>query len=130
LKDAGDNSSAHEAAIASLLRTRTIRGAAKACGISEPTLYRLLREPEFKASYRAARRELVEHTLAQLQQDGADATAALREIVKNKQSPASVRVAAARVILEQGIKAVEMIDLQERIERLEETISAKGAQKR
>jgi hypothetical protein len=69
--------------------------------------------------YRAARRELVENTITQLQRDGADAALALRQIVKDKKAPASVRVAAARVILEQGIKAVELVDLSERIDRLE-----------
>lgn len=119
----------HDAAISALLSTRTVRGAAKKCKLSEPTLYRLLQSPEFKTKYRAARRELVENTIAQLQQDGTDAVTALREIVKNKKAPASVRVSAARVILEQGIKAVELVDLVERVERLEE-VSQKGAGKR
>jgi hypothetical protein len=41
-------------------------------------------------------------------------------------------VAAARAILEQSIGAVEMIDLQERIQRLEQTLEAreKGKVKR
>ncbi len=118
--DESDNSEAkHETVIVALLTTRTVRDAAKKCALSEPTLYRLLQLPEFKVKYRAARRELVENTITQLQRDGADAALALRQIVKDKKAPASVRVAAARVILEQGIKAVELVDLSERIDRLE-----------
>ncbi len=125
--DESDNSKAnHAPAIAALLSTRTVRGAAAKCKLSEPTLYRLLQDQGFKAKYRAARRELVENTITQLQRDGADAAAALREIVKDKQTAASVRVSAARVILETGIKAVELIDLSERLDRLEELEKARG----
>ncbi len=121
MKDLNDNLEAkHDAAITALLSTRTIRAAAKKCDLSEPTLYRLLQSEDFKTKYRAARRELVENTISQLQRDGEDAAIALRQIVKDKKAPASVRVSAAKVILEQGLKAVELIDLEERIKRLEE----------
>jgi hypothetical protein len=127
LRDESPNLDAkHDAAIAALLSTRTVRDAAKKCKISEATLYRLLQLPEFKTKYRAARRDLVENVIAQLQHDGMVAATALRQIVKNKKAPASVRVSAARVILEQGIKAVELIDLVERVERLEETTKKAG----
>jgi DNA-binding MurR/RpiR family transcriptional regulator len=124
LRDTDANSEAnHEAAIAALLSTRTVRDAAKKCDLSEATLYRLLQSPDFKVKYRAARRELVEQTISQLQRDGADAATALRQIVKDKKAPASVRVSAAKVILEQGIKAVELMDVLERVERLEGLLS-------
>ncbi len=127
MRVSGNNSEAkHDAAIAALLSTRTVSAAAKKCKISEATLYRLLQLPDFKTKYRAARRELVENTIAQLQQDGMDAATALREIVKDKKTAASVRVSAARVILETGIKAVELIDLSERLDRLEELEKARG----
>ena len=127
MRASGNNSEAkHDSAIAALLSTRTVSAAAKKCKISEATLYRLLQVPEFKTKYRAARRELVENTIAQLQQDGMDAATALREIVKDKKTAASVRVSAARVILETGIKAVELIDLSERLDRLEELEKARG----
>jgi transposase len=131
LKDSGENLEAkHDAAILALLSTRSVRDAAKKSGLSETTLYRLLALPEFKAKYRAARRELVENTITQLQRDGADAATALRTIVKSRKTPASVRVAAARVILEQGIKAVELMDVQERLDRLETLLAQnKGAKK-
>ena len=87
------------------------------------------RPSDFKTKFRAARRELVEATTAQLQQDGADAAKALREIVNNKKAPASVRVSAAKVILEQGIKAVELVDLAERLDRLEEMERARGGKR-
>lgn len=130
MKDESPNLEAkHDAAIAALLSTRTVRDAAKKCKLSETTLYRLLQTPDFKTKFRAARRELVEATTAQLQQDGADAAKALREIVNNKKAPASVRVSAAKVILEQGIKAVELVDLSERLDRLEEMERARGGKR-
>ena len=57
-----------EEAIAALLTHRSIEEAAKACGIAPRTLLRWLKVPEFKAAYRAARREAVGQAIARVQQ--------------------------------------------------------------
>ena len=49
-----------EAAIAGLLVERTHELAAQKAGIGPATLSRWLRDPEFQAAYKAARRSLVE----------------------------------------------------------------------
>lgn len=80
-----------------------------------------------RKQYRSARRQLVETALAQLQSDCTVAARVLREVAEDKMAPAASRVAAAKTILEQSISAVELLDLQERIERLEAMLP--GAQK-
>jgi hypothetical protein len=79
-------------------------------------------EPEFKARYRAARRQVVESAVGRLQQA---ATLAVDALTRNLTCgiPA-VEVGAARSVLDQAIKAVELIDLAERVEALERELAA------
>ncbi len=111
-----------ERALVALLDCGEIKEAARVAGVAEVTLWRWLQTPEFQTRYRAARRNLVEAAIAQLQGDCTAAARVLREVAEDKAAPASSRVAAARTILEQSVSAVELTDLQERLERLEELI--------
>lgn len=108
-----------EKALAALLSHPTVPAAAKACGSSEATLFRYLRDENFKAHYRRALAEVVEHAISQLQRDCSVASRALREICESREAPASARVAAARAILEGAVKAVELQDMAARLEGLE-----------
>lgn len=109
----------HEAVLAALLAQPTIQTAAKQAKVSEATVYRCLRDDEFKTRYRKARTEIVEHAIVQLQRDAATATKTLRAVCEDKDAPASARVAAAKAILDGAVKAVELQDLTARIEALE-----------
>ena len=106
-----------EKALAALLDKPTIREAAAASKVGETTLWRWLQEPEFQRGYRAARRQVVEHSISELQSATSDAVATLKRNL-NCLNPA-VEVRAAQIILDQSIKAVELVDLAERIEQLE-----------
>src|SRR4051794_23257765 len=111
-----------EAAIAALLAEPTIAAAAMKAGIGESTLLRWMAEPDFKARYRAARRQVVEGAIGRLQQA---ATRAVDALTRNLACgiPA-VEVGAARSILDQALKAVELVDLAERVEQLEQAAAA------
>ncbi len=109
-----------EQAIAALLSAPTIKDAGVACGVSEVSLWRWLQLPEFAAAYRAARRQVVERAISELQSACGEAVDTLKRNLTCEQP--SVEIRAAQVILEQAIKGVELIDLQERIERLETMI--------
>ena len=115
-----------------LLDCGEIKQASEACGISDVTLWRWLQLPAFQSRYRAARRQVVETAIAQLQSDCTKAARVLTEIAEDKEAPASSRVSAARTILEQAVGGIELVDLQERIESLEKTLGAqeKGKAKR
>ncbi len=107
-----------EAAITALLVCPTIESAAVEAGIAPATLRRWLAEDDFQRTYRAARRQAVEHAVAQLQQATGDAVDALRRNLMCG-VPAS-EIAAAKAIIDQAIKGVELVDLAERIEALEQ----------
>ena len=114
----GKRSRQEEAALSALLSEPTIEIAAKQADIGESTLRRWLAEPEFKAKYRAARRQVVEAAIGRLQ---SAATKAVDTLERNLSCgiPA-VEVGAAKSVLDQAIKAVELVDLAERIEALEQ----------
>ena len=113
-----------EAAVAALLAEKTIAEAAAKARIGETTLLRWMAEPEFKARLRAARRLVVEGAIGRLQQA---ATQAVDALARNLTCgiPA-VEVGAARSILDQAIRAVELVDLAERVEQLERASDATG----
>lgn len=119
-----------EEAIAALLACSTIEAAAKAVGISEPTLLRWLKEEEFSAAYRAARRQSVNVAVTRLQQASSSAVETLVSIMQDAEKPGSVRLSAARSVLEFAIKAGEMQELEERMQELEATLErmAKAAE--
>ncbi len=117
--------SKQDAALVALLDNGTIEAAYKACGVSKATMWRFMQLPEFQARYRAARRQLVETAIAQLQKYATNAARVLVEVAMDKQAPASSRVAAAKTILDQSVSAIELMDLQERLEKLEAAEAAR-----
>lgn len=109
----------HRAVIA-LLEHPTVKEAAEAAGVHKATVYRWLREPEFQAAYREARREAVSRATARLQQISSEAVEALREIVSDRSQQGASRVGAARCILDYAARMTEIEDFGERLARLEE----------
>jgi hypothetical protein len=109
-----------EAAIAALLTHGTLGKSAAASGISESTIRRWLKEPQFQSAYSEAKRQLLEGTINRLRSIGADAVNGLHYVVRDRLSPAGARVSASRAILEVMLRAVEVQDLAERLDKLEE----------
>jgi hypothetical protein len=106
-----------EQAIGALLSEQTLAGAAEKVGVNEVTLRRWLKLPDFLAAYREARREVVEKSVAQLQQSSwAASTTLLRLLAADSES---VRLRAATAILEHAGRGVELLDLEERLTALE-----------
>jgi hypothetical protein len=91
--------------------------AARAANVSERTLRRWLQQPVFLAAYRAARRQVMEQAVAQLQKASSKAVATL---VKNLGCgvPAAANV-AAKTILELSHRGAELLDLEERLAAIE-----------
>jgi len=109
-----------EKAIAALLTEGSVAAAATKAGIATSTLFGWLRDPAFDTAYRAARREAVGHAIARLQQLSTDAVAVLATVMADKNTPASVRVTAAAKLLDMALRAVEIEDLEARIDQLEQ----------
>ena len=111
-----------EEAIAALLTQRNLDEAAKAVDITARTLLRWMKEPEFGAAFREARRTAFSQAVGKLQQGAPAAATALLKIMLDSQTPASVRVRAAECILNQSAKAIELEDIEARVAELERTV--------
>ena len=113
-----------EQLIGALLTHPSIEAAARAVGIGEVTAYRWMRDPEFIRQYREVRREGLRQTTARLQIAAAEAVTALAEIQRSGESE-SARVAAARAILEHAMRAVDLEDVQQRLDEIERKVNEK-----
>ncbi len=135
MKGHGEKMGRHqEQAIAALLRSPTISGAAESIGIGEATLWRWLQNPGFDEAYRRARQQAVDQAIAQLQQATGLAVATLQEVQRDTDAPASSRVTAAKTVLEMALKLRESEELEARLSALEEKLqrmvpAAKGGRR-
>jgi hypothetical protein len=125
MEDTGQNLNAkQESALAALLTLGEVRAAAKKAGIGETTLWRWLKDEAFASAYREARRKVLEATASRLTSDSTKASRVLLQIAQDKKAPASARVSAAKVIIENAVKAVETLDLEPRLKELEKAVAA------
>jgi hypothetical protein len=115
----------HHKAISALLSEPSIRKAAEQSGIPERTLYAWLKEPPFDAAYRAARRESVQQATARLQYATSAAVTVLCQLMTRDSVHASIRLSAAKTILELSFKSIEIDDLAARLEALERAYEQK-----
>jgi hypothetical protein len=122
-----ESSRKKEATILALVSYPTIREACQVAGVSEATVYRWLQDPTFERDYRIARTQVVRKAIAALQGVCADAVTVLKSIMLDASNAASPRIAAAKAVLELSIKAVEIDDLQARVEALEAQSSGRTA---
>ena len=116
-----------EEAVAALLVQRNFEDAARAVGVAAKTLLRWMKEPEFDAAYRQARREAVGQSIARLQQATGAAVSTLLKIMVDSNAPASTRVRAADSVLDHAAKAIELEDIEARVAELER--AAEGAKR-
>jgi hypothetical protein len=101
-----------EKAIVALLSHRSIEDAAREIGITANTLLRWMREPEFKAACREARRTVFSHAIGRLQDAAGAAATTLLKIMLDTNVPPATRLRAAEVVLEQATKAGEIAMLE------------------
>jgi DNA-binding MurR/RpiR family transcriptional regulator len=113
-----------EKVLTALLHHGAVRSAAKEAGVSEATVFRYLQDSEFQRRYRAARAAVVDAAIALMQRLCSNAVSTLGTVMQDTGAPASARVSAAKTILEQSTGAIELMDLQERVEMLEKMLPA------
>lgn len=108
-----------EKAIMELLRNPTVKDASQQAGVGERTLWRWLQDVDFREAYMEARKQAFSRALGLLQQALSEAVLVLKDVMSNPESRDSSRVSSAKAILDTGLKAMELDDLEERISRLE-----------
>ncbi len=115
-----------EQAIAALLTQRNVEESARSIDVAPKTLLRWMQIPEFQTAYREARRAAFGQSVARPQQASSAAVSTLLKIMVDPTSPPSCRVRAADSVLNHGIKAIEVEDIEVRVSELERAAEAEG----
>ncbi len=87
-----------EKALTALLNSSSVKDAATQSGLSEETIYRYLRDEDFKNQYESAKRQIVEAAVSALQQAANEAVETLRRNLTCDNPQAEIR--AAQLILD------------------------------
>lgn len=110
-----------EKLIALLLTEKTIDEACKKAGVNVTTYWRWMQDENFLREYRKVRRGILENTVAKLQSVTYQAIETLERNL-HCENP-SVEIRCAQIILEQSMKGLETLEVENRIDTLEATIN-------
>lgn len=108
--------------LAALMNTSSIEEAMAEAKLSRSTAFRYLRDPIFNEAYLTIRRENMQQVTATLQSAAQEAVATLREVMGDEEATSSARVQAARAVLDNAYKGLELDDVVQRLAKLEERI--------
>jgi hypothetical protein len=98
-----------ELAIAALLEHPTVESAAAAVGVNEKTLRGWMSEPDFRDTYRQARRQLVEGAVGRIQAATGQAVDTLLAVARDGAKDAD-RVRAAVALLDHALRGLTAAD--------------------
>ena len=112
-------------AIAALLAEPTILKAAALAGVNEKTIRIWMDDPAFSAAYRHARKQVFQQAMALTQKYVPYAVQTLAKVMSDVGAPHSAKVSAASALLKFSREAIEIDDLQVRLEDLEQKLDAK-----
>lgn len=107
-------------ALQALLTQPTKAAAAEAAGISPRTLRDYLNNQDFQREYKKAFGELVADATRQSQQALSPALSALRDIVEDGNESSNARIAAARTLLEYGLRLTEISDILAELDEIDQ----------
>jgi hypothetical protein len=83
-----------------------------------------LREPDFSAAYRQAKRDAFSQAIARLQTMTTAAVSTSGKVMVDQTAPAASRVRAASGVLDFAAKGIEIEDLEARLAALEQAAEA------
>ena len=106
-------------ALAALLTCKSRTEAARACGLSTKTLQGYEKLPEFAEALERGRREALADAAHRMAAGYSGTIDALQTIVQDDAAADPARVAAARALLEYGLKFAELTDVNRRLDKLE-----------
>jgi hypothetical protein len=118
----GGRKKADEALAAALAAGQTFRAAATAAGIAERTAARRWADAGFRQRVAELQREMVGRCLGRMADGMAEAADTLRQLLKAESE--SVRLGAARALVELGVKIRDAVELSERVAELERLAAA------
>ena len=105
--------------ILALIENNTLEKAASSLELSTTTVWRWMQEEEFQEAFLKARRQAFSKSVSRLQHGSSAAVATLLTVMADRTAPHASRVRAADSVLDRGLKAIEIEDLEFRMQRLE-----------
>ena len=105
--------------VAALVATPTVRDAAKAAAIGERTAWRYLGDPHVRAALAERQDAVLGHVSRRLAEEMGAALDVLCGIMRDKTASDPSRVAAARAVLDSGLRLAELVTLAQRVSDLE-----------
>ncbi|MEP7353758.1 MAG: transposase family protein [Acidobacteriota bacterium] len=109
-----------EQAIAALMTCKSVEDAARSCGIGVSTLMRWMKLAEFDREYKKARRTVLLQATSRAQQSSTAAISVLLKLMADPATPPAVRARSAEMVLNLGIRSVEVEDIDDRLAELEQ----------
>jgi hypothetical protein len=104
---------------------QTVRDAARSAGIGERTATRRVADPDFRRQVGELRSEMVARALGKMADGMAEAAETLRALLALDTRP-TVRLGAARALLELGVRLRESVELAAEVQALKELLATKG----
>ena len=121
----GDGHEGEDALLLALARGLSVAKAARACKVSESTVHRRLRDGEFKAKVEQLRRQLLDVAVRRLSDLMLAAADKLAKLLRSRNE--AISLGAARTVLQYGLDSHGVLDLQGRIDRLEQAAEEQRA---
>jgi hypothetical protein len=107
----------------------TLEGAARQAGVSESTVRRRAKDPQFQRKLQALRADMVQRASGALTAAGTESVRTLLDLQRPSVPPAT-RLGAAKATLELGMKVRETAELEQRLAALEEQVAANAGDNR
>jgi len=107
-------------AIETLLTSGSVSEAADLANVSRETLYRWIKQPDFRAELERATTQAIDDLSRSLVALGDLAAATLADAMKNQIHPIATRVRAADVVFSRLLQLRELTSLEQRVTELEE----------
>jgi len=109
-----------EILLVGLLNNVTVTATSQATGISEDTIYKYLRDPEFIKEYDEKRREMLEESCHTLQAKMSMATDELVKIIEDPDTKPQIRLNAIDMLFRHSYRQTEQLEVLSRLDALEE----------
>ena len=107
----------------------TLENAARQAGVSESTVRRRAKDPQFQRKLQALRADKVQRASGALTAAGTESVRTLLDLQRPSVPPAT-RLGAAKATLELGMKVRETAELEQRLAALEEQVAANAGDNR
>ena len=104
-----------------LAEGENVQAAAEKAGIGRTTAYRRLADPAFRQRIHTLRGGMIGDAVGRMAAGMSEAAGVLRDLLKAESEP--IRLAAARALLDVGVKLRQAVDTEDRVTALESRLA-------